>query len=107
MDYETYQQALAYDARSPARAALEGYWDRLIRIAEAEDQFAALQDEVVCLEANGTLVLATGGPHVELTPTGEIRARWTGQWIYSQPESVEEHHAARTIREIVAMLEQA
>lgn len=95
MDYKTYRAAIEHDKASPARRALEPYWDSVIRIARSEDPIEALNEEALSLEEDGSLTLATGGPHVAFSPGGEIRGAWGKGWIFSQPQTVEEIDAAR------------
>lgn len=97
MDYDMYQAAIRHDDASPAREALEPYWESLIRIATSEDPIETLNEEAICLEPDGYLTLATGGPHVEFSPGGEIRGSWGRGWIYSQPRTCEQDEAAKFI----------
>ena len=104
MDYELYKAAVEYEKDSPSRAALEPYWECLIEIASSEDPWEAMEDHGVWFEKDARLVLCTGGPHVELTYNGDLRATWGQGWIYSPPWSSDEARAAtffqRLAREI-------
>ena len=101
MDYEMYQAAIEHDKASPARLALEPYWQSIILIATSDDPIETLNEEAIWLEEDGSLTLATGGPHVEFSPGGEIRGAWGKGWIYSQPQTAQDTEAARFLSDLL------
>lgn len=104
MNHERYKQAVKYDASSPSQELLKPYWDRLYRIAQADDPLAVLEEEVLAIEEDGTLVFVTGGPHIEVTPSGEIRGSWGDRWIYSQPLTVADRDVLSSVRDLIKSL---
>ena len=103
MDLERYEAAAEKqrEANALAREALAPYWADLIEIANAEDVAQAFDERVLCIEDNGELTLAIGGPGVWLLPNGTMAGAWWGPRVYSEAPSGKAEDAATMILEMV------
>jgi len=103
MDYDQYKHAAHLQEKSPANDALEPYWDEIIEIWRSDDPIETLAETAVEI-ARDSLVLATGGPHIEFTSKGYLRGRWGLGWIFSGPADADQAEAAEYVRELLTEL---
>lgn len=97
-DYEAAAEKQR-EANALAGKALAPYWDRLIEWAESEDPGQAISEGILCVESDGEITLAIGGPGVWLMPNGTMAGAWWGPRVYAEAPSARAEDAANLVIE--------
>lgn len=101
MNHAKYEAAAEAqrEANRLATEALAPYWEHIVEMAEAEDVGEAISEGILCVEDDGEITLAIGGPGVWLMPNGTMAGAWWGPRVYAEPPTAKAEDAARLVIE--------